>query len=126
MGRTLGWRCGRNMSRSAHVVDGDRVYGAWDTGGRRCWTTPQRPTHSPTLSTLTDRRWASRLLAPYPRPSRHCSIPHRQHVAFGARLAELMVGCGYLGADEVSRIPTVKSARAGIVYGPLRDFPVRG
>ncbi len=40
-------------------------------------------------------------------------------------LAELMVGCGYLGADEVSRIPTVKSARAGIVYGPLRDFPVR-
>src|ERR1051326_2281288 len=40
-------------------------------------------------------------------------------------LAELMLGCEYLGADEVSRIPTVKSARAGIVYGPLRDFPVR-
>src|SRR5437762_3059624 len=39
-----------------------------------------------------------------------------------SELAELMVGCGYLGADEVSRIPTVKSARAGIVYGPLRDF----
>src|SRR5438067_5592289 len=42
-----------------------------------------------------------------------------------SEVAELMVGCGYLGADEVSRIPTVKSARAGIVYGPLRDFPVR-
>lgn len=37
---------------------------------------------------------------------------------------ETMGGCGYLGADEVPGIPTIKSAPQGIVYGPLRDFPL--
>jgi uncharacterized protein (DUF169 family) len=39
-------------------------------------------------------------------------------------LVEMMVGCGYIGADESARIPVVKGQRAGILYGPLRDFPV--
>ena len=37
---------------------------------------------------------------------------------------ETMSGCGYLGADEPPGIPTIKSAPSGIVYGPLRDFPL--
>ena len=37
--------------------------------------------------------------------------------------AEMMNGCGYLTADEVPDIPTIKSARGGILYGPLADFP---
>jgi uncharacterized protein (DUF169 family) len=39
-------------------------------------------------------------------------------------LVEMMVGCGYIGADEPARIPPIKGQRAGILYGPLRDFPV--
>jgi uncharacterized protein (DUF169 family) len=31
---------------------------------------------------------------------------------------------GYLGADEPPGIPTVTSSPKGIVYGPLRDFPL--
>jgi uncharacterized protein (DUF169 family) len=38
-------------------------------------------------------------------------------------LAEFMVGCGYLGSEEVARIPSMAGAPAGIVYGPLSDFP---
>jgi uncharacterized protein (DUF169 family) len=37
----------------------------------------------------------------------------------GAMIAE-----GYLGADEPPRIPTVARKSAGVVYGPLRDFPI--
>jgi uncharacterized protein (DUF169 family) len=39
-------------------------------------------------------------------------------------LVEMMVGCGYIGADEPARIPAIKGQRAGILYGPLREFPV--
>jgi uncharacterized protein (DUF169 family) len=35
-----------------------------------------------------------------------------------------MCGCGYLGADEAGAIPSVKNEKSGIVYGPLRDFPL--
>ena len=44
-----------------------------------------------------------------------------QHELMAA--AELMNGCGYLTADEVPTIPTIKAARGGILYGPLADFP---
>ncbi|MDA8034834.1 MAG: DUF169 domain-containing protein [Actinomycetota bacterium] len=37
---------------------------------------------------------------------------------------ETMGACGYLGADEPARIPTVGRPSAGIVYGPLADLPV--
>ena len=37
--------------------------------------------------------------------------------------AELMIGCGYLEADEVPKLPTIQSARAGVLYAPLADFP---
>src|SRR5947207_9595808 len=161
MGRTLGWRCRRNMSRSAHVVAGDRVYGAWDPGGRIL-------DYTTAADTLTDALHLDRppvglaFVGAVPEaipPLLHsapsaCSLwrSAEQQTFYAAAnahlncpigamvmgfelpestdrelsgLAELMVGCGYLRADEVSRIPTVKSARAGIVYGPLRDFPLR-
>ena len=43
--------------------------------------------------------------------------------------AEMMIGCGYLNADEVPNIPTITTptisaaSNAGILYGPLADFP---
>jgi uncharacterized protein (DUF169 family) len=37
--------------------------------------------------------------------------------------AELMIGCGYLAADEVPNIPAMQGSPSGIVYGPLREFP---
>ncbi len=39
-------------------------------------------------------------------------------------LVGVMVEEGYLGADEAPRIPTLPRKSAGVVYGPLRDFPV--
>ena len=39
-------------------------------------------------------------------------------------LVGVMVEGGYLGADEAPRIPTFPRKRAGVVYGPLQDFPV--
>ena len=35
-----------------------------------------------------------------------------------------MCGCNYLSPDEPARIPTVKKSKTGIVYGPLKDFPL--
>jgi uncharacterized protein (DUF169 family) len=35
--------------------------------------------------------------------------------------AEMMIGCGYLGADEVAGIPRMAPAARGIVYGPLGE-----
>jgi uncharacterized protein (DUF169 family) len=35
--------------------------------------------------------------------------------------AELMIGCGYLGADEVPNIPTIPGKPKGIAYAPLAD-----
>jgi uncharacterized protein (DUF169 family) len=39
-------------------------------------------------------------------------------------LARKMCDCNYLSADEVPRIPSMKKAKKGIVYGPLKDFPI--
>jgi uncharacterized protein (DUF169 family) len=41
-----------------------------------------------------------------------------------ATLVGVMVEGGYLGADEAPRIPTLPHKSAGVVYGPLQDFPV--
>lgn len=37
---------------------------------------------------------------------------------------EKMTGCGYIAAEEPGSIPSVKKSKTGIVYGPLRDFPI--
>ena len=39
-------------------------------------------------------------------------------------LVESMCGQQYLGADEPAKIPAVPRQSAGILYGPLADFPV--
>ena len=39
-------------------------------------------------------------------------------------LVGVMVEGGYLGADEPPRIPTLTRKSAGVVYGPLQDFPI--
>ena len=36
----------------------------------------------------------------------------------------VMVEGGYLGADEPPHIPTMPRKSAGVVYGPLEDFPI--
>lgn len=37
---------------------------------------------------------------------------------------EMMCEVAYIGADEPANIPSVGRAKSGIVYGPLRDFPI--
>lgn len=37
---------------------------------------------------------------------------------------QLMTGNGYIVPDEPPNIPTVKQQAGGIVYGPLKDFPM--
>jgi len=39
-------------------------------------------------------------------------------------LAQKMIGCGYIAPGEPEKIPTLKKKKSGIVYGPLRDFPM--
>jgi uncharacterized protein (DUF169 family) len=39
-------------------------------------------------------------------------------------LVDSMCECTYLAADEGDKIPAVKHAAAGILYGPLADMPV--
>jgi uncharacterized protein (DUF169 family) len=39
-------------------------------------------------------------------------------------LVQFMFTADYLAADEPSKIPTIKKDKKGIVYGPLRDFPL--
>jgi uncharacterized protein (DUF169 family) len=39
-------------------------------------------------------------------------------------LVGVMVERGYLGADEPPRIPTLPRNSAGVVYGPLQEFPI--
>jgi uncharacterized protein (DUF169 family) len=39
-------------------------------------------------------------------------------------LVGVMVEGGYLGADEASSIPKLPRKSAGVVYGPLQDFPI--
>lgn len=40
------------------------------------------------------------------------------------KTAQLMIDCNYLAAEEPERIPRVKKNKTGIVYGPLKDFPI--
>lgn len=37
---------------------------------------------------------------------------------------EMMCEVAYIGADEPAQIPSVKKGKAGIVYGPLSEFPL--
>ena len=39
-------------------------------------------------------------------------------------LVGVMVEGGYLGTDEAPKIPTLPRKSAGVVYGPLQDFPI--
>jgi uncharacterized protein (DUF169 family) len=39
-------------------------------------------------------------------------------------LVGVMVDKGYLSAEEAPHIPTLPRTSAGVVYGPLRDFPI--
>ena len=39
-------------------------------------------------------------------------------------MAEMMVGCSYIAADEPEKIPSIQKNKVGIVYGPLKEFPV--
>lgn len=39
-------------------------------------------------------------------------------------LVGIMVEGGYLDADEAPKIPTLPRKSAGVVYGPLQDFPI--
>jgi uncharacterized protein (DUF169 family) len=39
-------------------------------------------------------------------------------------LVEDMAGCGYIAPEEAANIPTVSKKKSGIVYGPLKNFPV--
>jgi uncharacterized protein (DUF169 family) len=38
-------------------------------------------------------------------------------------LVETMCGCGYLSPEEGDKIPSVNGQPAGVVYGPLAEFP---
>ena len=39
-------------------------------------------------------------------------------------LVKKMCECSYLSEDEPVNIPTITEKKAGVVYGPLKDFPV--
>jgi len=39
-------------------------------------------------------------------------------------MVKKMCECSYLSEDEPAHIPTLKEKKAGVVYGPLKDFPV--
>lgn len=36
----------------------------------------------------------------------------------------VMTGCGCIALEEADKIPAVKGQKAGIVYGPLKAFPI--
>jgi uncharacterized protein (DUF169 family) len=38
-------------------------------------------------------------------------------------MVKKMCECSYLSVDEPAHIPTLKEKKAGVVYGPLKDFP---
>jgi uncharacterized protein (DUF169 family) len=40
-------------------------------------------------------------------------------------LVDAMCGCGYLSPDEGDKIPAVPGGKAGVLYGPLAEFPQR-
>ncbi len=39
-------------------------------------------------------------------------------------LVQKMCNSGYLNVDEVDKLPLINSSKAGVVYGPLKDFPL--
>ena len=39
-------------------------------------------------------------------------------------LVQMMCDCGYISGEEPAKIPGVKKKKSGIVYGPLKDFPL--
>lgn len=39
-------------------------------------------------------------------------------------VVQKMFGSGYLSPEETAKIPSVKKKKSGIVYGPLKDFPI--
>ena len=39
-------------------------------------------------------------------------------------MVKKMCECSYLSEDEPANIPTITEKKAGVVYGPLKDFPV--
>jgi len=39
-------------------------------------------------------------------------------------LTKMMCGVGYLAPEEAAKIPSIPKKHSGIVYGPLRDFPI--
>jgi len=39
-------------------------------------------------------------------------------------MVKKMCECSYLSEDEPAHIPTLKEKKSGVVYGPLKDFPV--
>ena len=40
-------------------------------------------------------------------------------------MVKKMCECSYLSEDEPANIPTITEKKAGVVYGPLKDFPVK-
>jgi uncharacterized protein (DUF169 family) len=40
------------------------------------------------------------------------------------QVVQKMFGAGYISPEETGKIPSVKKKKSGIVYGPLKDFPV--
>jgi uncharacterized protein (DUF169 family) len=39
-------------------------------------------------------------------------------------LVEKMCNCNYISIEETEKIPTLQKKKEGIVYGPLKDFPI--
>lgn len=39
-------------------------------------------------------------------------------------LVQMMFGCGYVAPEETAKIPYVTKKKNGIVYGPLKEFPM--
>jgi len=52
------------------------------------------------------------------------ALPAEVQQQLGA-LVSTMTACAYVGADEPAHIPTVATHSAGIVYGPLKVFPLQ-
>jgi uncharacterized protein (DUF169 family) len=50
-------------------------------------------------------------------------LPEQVEANLGAAV-EMMCDVAYIGADEPANIPSVKSGKRGIVYGPLAEFPL--
>jgi uncharacterized protein (DUF169 family) len=40
-------------------------------------------------------------------------------------MVQMMTGCGYISPEEAAKIPSINKKKKGIIYGPLKDFPVK-